>query len=269
MDPVPGLELRGPRSPGPGVAADCVGGVSDAGGGAGSDGAQFSDAYGRALGRQPRQRVFIPPESGGNRVDRCGSSRTAGSGLGGAGVREPTLAQVRNMIRALRSTLDKHAGKTVERVGEGMPARWRLTSQRDEAALVGGLCLAAAVRRSRACTLCLRHFARTSLRRWTAPAAVGFLTILHVRSVCPTVVGASPWRARTGSILCIHGLDSNHQKYLAKHYKDRGNLESASHAEIFSVEKLTARSRGSLSSRALESRRCLLPAPSSSQVRAG
>jgi hypothetical protein len=46
--------------------------------------------------------------------------------LAGQGVAEPTLTQVRNMTGALRPTLDKHAGKTVQRVGEGMPARWRL-----------------------------------------------------------------------------------------------------------------------------------------------
>jgi hypothetical protein len=46
--------------------------------------------------------------------------------LVGQGVAEPTLAQIRNMTGALRPTLDKHAGKTVERVGEGMPARWRV-----------------------------------------------------------------------------------------------------------------------------------------------
>ena len=42
--------------------------------------------------------------------------------LAGQGVTEPTLAQIRNMTGALRPRLDKHTGKTVERVGEGMPA---------------------------------------------------------------------------------------------------------------------------------------------------
>jgi hypothetical protein len=46
--------------------------------------------------------------------------------LAGHGVTEPTLAQVRNMTGALRPTLDKHKGKTVERVGEGMLAKWSL-----------------------------------------------------------------------------------------------------------------------------------------------
>ena len=40
--------------------------------------------------------------------------------LASQGIAEPTLTG------ALQPTLDKHAGKTVERVGAGMPARWVL-----------------------------------------------------------------------------------------------------------------------------------------------
>jgi hypothetical protein len=46
--------------------------------------------------------------------------------LAGQGVTEPTLAQIRNMTGALRPTLDNHEGKTVERAGAGIPARWML-----------------------------------------------------------------------------------------------------------------------------------------------
>jgi hypothetical protein len=48
--------------------------------------------------------------------------------LADQGVTEPTLAQIRNMTGALRPTLDNHEGKTVERFGEGMPARWMLAN---------------------------------------------------------------------------------------------------------------------------------------------
>jgi hypothetical protein len=48
--------------------------------------------------------------------------------LAGQGVTEPTLAQIRNLTGALRPTLDKHEGNTVERVGQGgrLPNRARL-----------------------------------------------------------------------------------------------------------------------------------------------
>jgi hypothetical protein len=54
----------------------------------------------------------------------CGTSQLHNSSV--------ALAQIRNMTGALRPTLDKHMGKTADRFGEGMPARWALTN--DEAA---------------------------------------------------------------------------------------------------------------------------------------
>lgn len=43
------------------------------------------------------------------------------------GVREPTRKQRLGIEAGVRSSLENHAGKTVERVGEGPPKRWRLT----------------------------------------------------------------------------------------------------------------------------------------------
>lgn len=42
------------------------------------------------------------------------------------GIENPPVAAVRTMFGAVHSSLRNHMGKTVERVGEGMPARWRL-----------------------------------------------------------------------------------------------------------------------------------------------
>lgn len=41
-------------------------------------------------------------------------------------VTEPTSEQMRDLIAGVRASLEHHEGKTVERVGEGMPARWVL-----------------------------------------------------------------------------------------------------------------------------------------------
>jgi hypothetical protein len=43
-----------------------------------------------------------------------------------AGVAEPTLKQIRDMVGAVHASLRNHQGKTIERIGEGMPARWSL-----------------------------------------------------------------------------------------------------------------------------------------------
>jgi hypothetical protein len=61
-----------------------------------------------------------------------GDTGISGAALGRSGLHGATLAQIRNMTGALRPTLDNHAGKTAERVGEGMPARWVLARD-DEA----------------------------------------------------------------------------------------------------------------------------------------
>jgi hypothetical protein len=42
------------------------------------------------------------------------------------GVEEPTAEDVRRMYSAVHPSLKNHRGKTVRRVGEGMPARWEL-----------------------------------------------------------------------------------------------------------------------------------------------
>lgn len=43
-----------------------------------------------------------------------------------AGIAAPTLKQIRDMVGSVHSSLRNHQGKTIERVGDGMPARWRL-----------------------------------------------------------------------------------------------------------------------------------------------
>jgi hypothetical protein len=43
-----------------------------------------------------------------------------------AGIGEPSTAQIRAMFGAVHPSLRNHEGKTVERIGEGMPARWRV-----------------------------------------------------------------------------------------------------------------------------------------------
>ena len=42
------------------------------------------------------------------------------------GIKEPTLKQVRDMVGAVHSSLRNHERKTVECVGDGVPARWRI-----------------------------------------------------------------------------------------------------------------------------------------------
>ena len=39
---------------------------------------------------------------------------------------EPTTKQRKGIEAGVRCSLENHAGKTVERVGEGMPARWKI-----------------------------------------------------------------------------------------------------------------------------------------------
>jgi hypothetical protein len=41
-----------------------------------------------------------------------------------AGIHEPPLKQIRDMVGAVHSSLRNHEGKTIERVNEGMPAQW-------------------------------------------------------------------------------------------------------------------------------------------------
>lgn len=42
------------------------------------------------------------------------------------GIVEPTTKQIGDMYGAVHTSLRNHQGKTIERVGDGMPARWRL-----------------------------------------------------------------------------------------------------------------------------------------------
>jgi hypothetical protein len=44
------------------------------------------------------------------------------------GIEKPKMADVRGMVGAVHSSLKNHQGKTVESVGEGMPAKWALTA---------------------------------------------------------------------------------------------------------------------------------------------
>ncbi|HEV8016354.1 MAG TPA: hypothetical protein VGP48_12525 [Stellaceae bacterium] len=43
-----------------------------------------------------------------------------------AGIADPPLKQVRDMVGSVHSSLRNHQGKTIERVGDHIPARWRL-----------------------------------------------------------------------------------------------------------------------------------------------
>lgn len=43
-----------------------------------------------------------------------------------AGIAEPPLKQIRDMVGSVHSSLRNHQGKTIERVGDGIPARWCL-----------------------------------------------------------------------------------------------------------------------------------------------
>jgi hypothetical protein len=42
------------------------------------------------------------------------------------GVKDATAKQVEMLQQAVPSSLENHAGRTVEQVGEGMPKRWRI-----------------------------------------------------------------------------------------------------------------------------------------------
>ena len=46
--------------------------------------------------------------------------------LRNAGISEPTIKQIRDMVGSVHSSLRNHQGKTIERAGDGMPARWRI-----------------------------------------------------------------------------------------------------------------------------------------------
>lgn len=45
-----------------------------------------------------------------------------------AGMTNPPLKQIRDMVGAVHTSLRNHEGKTIERVGDGMPAQWRIAS---------------------------------------------------------------------------------------------------------------------------------------------
>jgi hypothetical protein len=42
------------------------------------------------------------------------------------GIRDATAKQIDKLCAGVRASLENHAGKTVDRVGEGLPMRWRL-----------------------------------------------------------------------------------------------------------------------------------------------
>jgi hypothetical protein len=46
--------------------------------------------------------------------------------LAGKGEAEPDLKTIRDLEGGVRSTLARKAGKTVQNVGQGMPARWTI-----------------------------------------------------------------------------------------------------------------------------------------------
>jgi hypothetical protein len=43
-----------------------------------------------------------------------------------AGIAEPSLKQIRDMVGSVHTSLRNHQGNIVERVGDGMPAKWRV-----------------------------------------------------------------------------------------------------------------------------------------------
>jgi hypothetical protein len=47
--------------------------------------------------------------------------------LAGRGETEPATKVIRDLEGGIRACLSNHKGKTVERVGEGMPARWMMS----------------------------------------------------------------------------------------------------------------------------------------------
>lgn len=46
-----------------------------------------------------------------------------------AGIAEPPLKQIRDMVGAVHTSLRNHQGNTIQRIGNGMPARWRIACQ--------------------------------------------------------------------------------------------------------------------------------------------
>lgn len=48
--------------------------------------------------------------------------------LGGKGIKDATARQRKGIESGIRACLETNAGKTVERVGEGMPRRWKVAS---------------------------------------------------------------------------------------------------------------------------------------------
>jgi hypothetical protein len=48
--------------------------------------------------------------------------------LAAKGIKNATAKQHGGLQAGVRSSLENHAGKTVERVGEGVPKRWQLLS---------------------------------------------------------------------------------------------------------------------------------------------
>jgi hypothetical protein len=42
------------------------------------------------------------------------------------GKESPSLPAIRTMLGGVNKSIRNHEGKTVERVGDGMPARWRI-----------------------------------------------------------------------------------------------------------------------------------------------
>jgi hypothetical protein len=46
--------------------------------------------------------------------------------LAAKGIADATPKQIRDLVGGIQSSLANHAGKTVERLGEGMPKRWKV-----------------------------------------------------------------------------------------------------------------------------------------------
>jgi hypothetical protein len=47
--------------------------------------------------------------------------------LAAKGVTDATPLQIRNLLGGVQSSLANHVDKTVEKLGEGMPKRWRVS----------------------------------------------------------------------------------------------------------------------------------------------
>jgi hypothetical protein len=43
-----------------------------------------------------------------------------------AGIAAPPLKQIRDMVGSVHTSLRNHQGKTIERAGDGIPAKWRI-----------------------------------------------------------------------------------------------------------------------------------------------